>query len=486
MAPPKHPYPRRDQGSERQTLSRRGRWTILAVLAVPLAVAGIFLLGPFGEAGPVEHAAAWVEDWSAPASEETSLPIAVPAEVLERIPSGGSGFESKLRPIEAPAWGAALGDHAFVEWVEPPEGLLGVEGPLRVEYTMDVDLTEKVLSRLSAARSRRAHAIVLDVESGRVLAYVSTDDVTFPPNRIYPAASIVKVVTTAAALEHAPEKARVPCRYSGDPYRLKRSQIRPSRSGHRSSLERSLALSNNQCFAKLAVNTVGEEAMLDTLDRFGWLDSPAPGHEAGQVETIEDKFDLGRLGCGLAGCKITPLHAAQLAGTLATGERIAPYWVDRVTDAEGRSLVTPPREAPVRVLSEKLAKDVREMLVLTTTRGTAKSAFRNSSGRPLLDEVKVAGKTGNLSGTNPRGRYEWFIGLAPAENPTIAVAVLQVHDNLWFQRSSQIAAFILHDVFCERSRCREDLASRYTGTLEVESIAPVLLTSAASPPSSRQ
>ena len=223
--------------------------------------------------------------------------------------------------------------------------------------------------------------------------------------------------------------------------------------------------------------------MLDTLGRFGWLDSPAPGHEAGQVETIEDKFDLGRLGCGLAGCKITPLHAAQLAGTLATGERIAPYWVDRVTDAEGRSLVIPPREAPVRVLSEKLAKDVREMLVLTTTRGTAKSAFRNSSGRPLLDEVKVAGKTGNLSGTNPRGRYEWFIGLAPAENPTIAVAVLQVHDNLWFQRSSQIAAFILHDVFCERSRCREDLASRYTGTLEVESIAPVLLTSAASPPS---
>ena len=314
------------------------------------------MVGPLGEAGPVEQAAAWFEDGSGPPSEEASLPIAAPLEVLKRIPAGGSGFKSALRPVEAPAWGAALGDHAFVEWVEPPEDISGVEGPLRVEYTMDVDLTEKVLSRLSAARSRRAHVIVLDVESGRVLAYVSTDDVTFPPNRIYPAASIVKVVTTAAALEHAPEKARVPCRYSGDPYRLKRSQIRPSRSGHRSSLERSLALSNNQCFAKLAVNTVGEEAMLDTLGRFGWLDSPAPGHEAGKVETIEDNFDLGRLGCGLAGCKITPLHAVQLAGTLATGERIAPYWVDRITDAKGRPPGYPPPRGSGSCVERKARK----------------------------------------------------------------------------------------------------------------------------------
>lgn len=461
-------------------MSRRGRVTIFLLLAVPLGMAGFFLAGSLGEAGSVQRAANWVDAWVATSSGADS-PSGVPAQVLERVPSGGGGFAPELRPVEASPDGAALGHRAFIDWVEPPQGMFGIAGPLRVEYTMDVDLTERVLRRLRAARSERAHAIVLDVRSGRVLAYVSTDEEGFPASRTYPAASIVKVITTAAALEHAPKKARVPCRYQGDPYRLKRSQLRPRRAGHRSSLERSLALSNNQCFAQLAVNTVGEKVMLETLDRFGWLDSPAPGHDSGSVDAIDDKFDLGRLGCGLSGCRITPLHAAQLAATLATGERIEPYWVDRVRDAEGRPLGLPARPVPVRVLSEKLAEEVRAMLVHTTTRGTAKSAFRNARGRPLLDNVKVAGKTGNLSGRDPHGRYEWFIGLAPADDPTIAVAVLQVHDDLWFQRSSQIAAFILHDVFCERSRCRAELASRYTGALAAESIAPVLLTSAASP-----
>lgn len=460
-------------------MSRRGRLTIFAVLLLSIGIAGFFLSGFWKEAGSTEQALAWVGASSETTQEPLPSVVTVPASVLERVPSGEIEFRPRLEPVKAPAKAAALGERAFVDWVELPEPVPGLQGPLLVEYTMDVDLTEKVLERLRAARSRRAHAIVLDVETGRVLAYVSTDEETFPPGRTYPAASIVKVVTTAAALEQAPGEARVPCRYSGDPYRLKRSQIRPSRVGHRSSLERSLALSNNQCFAKLAVNTVGEEAMLETLERFGWLDSPAPGHEAGAVDPIEDPYDLGQLGCGLDGCQITPLHAAQLAGTLATGERWEPYWVDRVSDARGYSLRMPPRPEPVRVLDEELAQDLREMLVLTTTRGTAKSAFRNARGRPLLDDIKVAGKTGNLTGSRPRGRYEWFVGLAPADDPTIAVAVLQVHDNLWFQRSSQIAAFILHDIFCKRSRCRPGLAARYTGSLDPGATAPVMLTRAA-------
>jgi hypothetical protein len=481
---------RRDGNARRRhRMSRRGRFTIFLLLAVPLGVAGFFLAGSLGEAGSLQRATsrvdAWLDAWAVTPSGAVPPQSGVPAQILERVPSAGAGFVPELRPVAAFPDSAALGDRSFVDRVEPPQGMSGIAGPLRVEYTMDVELTERVLARLRSARSARAHAIVLDVRSGRVLAYVSTDSEAFPANRIYPAASIVKVITTAAALEHAPKKARVPCRYQGDPYRLKRSQLRPRRAGHRSSLERSLALSNNQCFAQLAVNTVGEKAMLETLDRFGWLDSPAPGHDSGSVDPVDDKFDLGRLGCGLAGCRITPLHAAQLAATLATGERIEPYWVDRVRDAEGRPLALPERPAPVRVLSEKLAEQVRSMLVLTTTRGTAKSAFRNARGRPLLDNIRVAGKTGNLSGRNPRGRYEWFIGLAPADDPMIAVAVLQVHDDLWFQRSSQIAAFILHDVFCKRSRCRAELASRYTGALAAESIAPVLLTSASSPPGAK-
>jgi hypothetical protein len=61
------------------------------------------------------------------------------------------------------------------------------------------------------------------------------------------------------------------------------------------------------------------------------------------------------------------------------------------------------------------------MLMETTRSGTARRAFRARGGRPLLGEVRVAGKTGSLSGRDPDGRYEWFIGVAPADDPRIAV-----------------------------------------------------------------
>ena len=61
--------------------------------------------------------------------------------------------------------------------------------------------------------------------------------------------------------------------------------------------------------------------------------------------------------------------------------------------------------------------ELRELMVGVVARGTAKSAFRDTRGRPLLGPVRVAGKTGSLSGVDPKGRYEWFIGVAPAESP---------------------------------------------------------------------
>jgi len=86
----------------------------------------------------------------------------------------------------------------------------------------------------------------------------------------------------------------------------------------------------------------------------------------------------------------------------------------------------------------------------------------------------VAGKTGNLSGRDPSGRYEWFIGVAPAEDPTIAIAVLQLHGDLWWMKSSEIAADVFRRIFCERGSCSPELAARFTGSLG-SAVSPVFL-----------
>jgi cell division protein FtsI/penicillin-binding protein 2 len=117
------------------------------------------------------------------------------------------------------------------------------------------------------------------------------------------------------------------------------------------------------------------------------------------------------------------------------------------------------------------------MLVRTTTHGTARSAFRDRRGRPKLGHVMVAGKTGNLTGNDPAGRYEWFIGAAPAARPTIAIAVLQLQSNLWWSKSSEIAADILADVFCEDRQCSAERALQVTGDLG-DMVTPILLSEA--------
>jgi cell division protein FtsI/penicillin-binding protein 2 len=410
----------------------------------------------------------------AAAVADTARPAA-PEWLLSRVPDAPETLER----VEVQPSPLTLPGPYFVENVPVPPGEGDLPGPLRVEYALDAELTSRIVRVLERARVRRGHVIVLDPNSGRVLAYVSTDPESFPPEHNYPAASLVKIVTAAAALHRDPKTAERPCRYSGNPYRLRRSQIDPPRRGREVSLERALAMSNNHCFAQLAVHAVGGEALLGALRRFGWLEEPAPGHDAGMARLGDDDFDLGRLGCGLAGCRITPLHAVQLAATLVRGERVQPWWVHRVTDAEGRELALPRPGPRRRVMTERLAGELRRMLVRTTTRGTARSAFRNRRGQPLLDDVQVAGKTGNLSGSHPRGRYEWFAGVAPADDPSVAVAVVQLHDDLWWQHSSGLAAGVFQQIFCERNRCSAERARRFTGSVEQE-VTPLLLSDSGS------
>ncbi len=333
-----------------------------------------------------------------------------------------------------------------------------------MRYSLDTELTRSVFEILDKGRVALGHVILLDPDTGRVLTYASTDVRQFPPNKLYPAASLVKVITAAAALDRDPSLASLPCRYRGSPYTLTRKSIDPPKPGHEVSLRKALATSNNQCFAQLAVHAVGEEPLVDAIARFGWLSEPAPAHPAGTVDPGEDRYDIGRLGCGLAGSRITPMHAAQLAVTLARGELVAPHWIEGVSDANGREMLMPASPAPRQVMTPELAADLRAMLTDTTLKGTARRAFRKRNGQPLLGPVKVAGKTGSLSGKDPKGRYEWFAGVAPADQPEVAVAVLMVQSDRWWRSASQIAAEVLQSVFCEGRRCRPELAARWVST----------------------
>jgi cell division protein FtsI/penicillin-binding protein 2 len=352
----------------------------------------------------------------------------------------------------------------LAEWRHPAEGgvLVATPGRVRVEYSMDEVLTERIFEIMRRGRVAQGHAIVIDPRSGKLLAYVSTDEETLPIAKAYPAASIVKILTASAVLETIGVDDSATCVYRGNKYRLNRRRLDPPKDGREASLETALASSNNQCFARWALHSVGEPRLRETFERFGWLSRPAPGHEAGRLEELETDLDLGRLGSGLDGVLVTPLHVTQIASILTHGEWVEPWWIDRVVDAFGRPLRVAERRPNRPVLEREVADRLRSMMVATTKRGTAKSAFRDRRGRPRVGSINVAGKTGNLTGWDPHGRYEWFLGLAPAENPTVAVVVLQLQGHMWWRRSTELASEVLRAVFCDRAGCRTELAKRLT------------------------
>ena len=191
-------------------------------------------------------------------------------------------------------------------------------------------------------------------------------------------------------------------------------------------------------------------------DGRGLLEPPAPGHQPGEVDPVEDRLALGKLGSGLAGSRISPLAAARMAAALVDGQVVTPRWIARVRDANGVDLQVPASPAPRSVLSAAVTNELRSMMVQTTVRGTARRAFHARDGSMLLDPIPVAGKTGSLNGVNPDGHYEWFIGVAPANDPTIAVATLVVNRGKWRRSASQVAAQVLQAVFCEAGACRAE------------------------------
>jgi cell division protein FtsI/penicillin-binding protein 2 len=463
----------------------RGRLTI-ALGASAVALLCVELLPGEPEAGSVEAAAALDRAASPPAAtsperDAESAPVDLERQVAPpAAPTDAPAVARLAAPAQALAQlpvarlrkASMRGELARVDSrLSESIALPGAES-LQVEYTLDPALTDQIFAMLRRGRVSLGLAIVLDARSGDVLAYAGTDEQRLPAGRAYPAASLVKIVTAAAAIEQGLDLRS--CRFVGSPYRLTPSRILPPRGGTQITLERALATSNNQCFAQLAAGPLGSATMLEAIERFGLLDSPAPGHDAGRVgDPGEDRYQLGKLGCGLAGLQITALHAAQLGVLLADGTLPESRWIARVRDPAGRELALPARPPARRVLDVAVARRLRRMMEQTVVSGTARSAFRRNA-RGLVTAMPVAAKTGSLSGKSPAGRYEWFVAAAPADRPRIAVAVLVVQGRRWWTSGSQLGAQILSAIFCERRTCSAALADRFgvpaSATLESRSV----------------
>jgi hypothetical protein len=102
----------------------------------------------------------------------------------------------------------------------------------RIETTLDIDLQKYIDRLLRHSRTLQAAVVVLDPFDGRILAMTSRDTNGNGDNLClkaeFPAASLIKIISTAAALEKAgytPDKSLF---YEGSKHTLYRFQLRES------------------------------------------------------------------------------------------------------------------------------------------------------------------------------------------------------------------------------------------------------------------
>jgi cell division protein FtsI/penicillin-binding protein 2 len=367
-------------------------------------------------------------------------------------PAAATGADATVAPVPAPAQhllGPMSFDAAAGRYVAP-----AAHG--RAVLSVSPRLQQGVEKLLSDYRVPIGATVVLEPATGRVLALAEHVEhgpksrVALQP--IAPAASIFKIVTSAALLDRGIGPESEVC-FHGGKHRIQKALLadNPRRDHRCLTLASALGKSANVVFAKLAGRDLTPELLrleasrflFDAAIPFAWPVEPSP------ARISDDPFELATTAAGFGPVRLSPLHGAVIAAIVANGGRfVPPRIVDEVDGVPAR-----PGE-PSQLIRADVAAALARMMETTVSEGTARKTFRRDRllRRSPLREVKVAGKTGSLAEREPYRDYSWFVGFAPAEDPRVAVATVVVNERLWRVKASFIAHEALAAYFADEAR----------------------------------
>jgi cell division protein FtsI (penicillin-binding protein 3) len=312
-----------------------------------------------------------------------------------------------------------------------------------VRLTIDRDLQwvaqAAIAAKVKEARADSGTVVVMDPRTGQIRALATVP--TFDPNRpadaaqadvrnravsdVFEPGSTSKIMTMAAVIE---ERKATPLSKMVIPPVL----VRPAKTWHDHDPHGRLKLTLNGVLAKssnigtiMAAERIGGDTLYSYLKKFG-IGEPTglrfPGESEGYVPppTKWSATSFGTIAFG-QGLSVTAVQAASVFATIANdGVRVEPTLVAGFTGSDGTYQAAPAADS-TRVVSVSTAQTVRQMLEsVVSAEGTAPKA--------AIPGYRVAGKTGTANRIDDscgcyRGYTASFIGMAPADNPTLVVAV---------------------------------------------------------------
>lgn len=170
----------------------------------------------------------------------------------------------------------------------------------------------------------------------------------------------------------------------------------------------------------LGANNLAGEANAFGFDQAPPLDLPfvAKSNFPAAASFAQALPTLAYSAIGQEDVQATPLEMALVAGGIADGGVImTPHILDHVTNSQNQTVETYKPTKWLTATSPATASTVTSLMesVVNSPRGTGTAA--------AIPGVTVAGKTGTAQ-TGTGLTDDWFVAFAPAQNPTIAVAVV--------------------------------------------------------------
>ena len=324
-----------------------------------------------------------------------------------------------------------------------------------VILTIDIRL-QKLIS--NALGSRKGSIVLLNPTNGEVLAMVSQP--TFDPslevkdiesvnlfNKAafgkYPPGSIMKVITAAAALQSLPgiDDYTVECKGTTNIEGVIINCYNNEAHGI-VGLNRAMEVSCNAFFAKLALD-LGWKEFRNTGQQFGFnQDFIYP-----DIKTIQSDLPINRnteseelawSAVGQGKVLTTPLHMALVAASIANGgTMLEPKLIHSIQLRNGHIKPAASSKVLSKPLSIETAVRIQEMMINVVKNGTGKGA--------QSPDLKIAGKTGTAEVQSGQLPHAWFIGFAPADEPTLAISIILENAGTGGSQAAPLASSILSE-----------------------------------------
>ena len=376
------------------------------------------------------------------------------------LPPGKKQIKAHSQPSEGTDLKSAINDLAKDSAELAGPVILNANGRRYfIRTTIYPKLQNYILRTLKRSQTRQSAVVVLDPHDGRLLSMVNYDANGHSTNLClqadFPAASLFKIVTAAAALEGAGLSLDKSLYYRGSKHTLYKSQLKTKKDRWttQTKFRKAFALSNNAVFGKIGIYDLGQHQLIRYSDKF-FFNRPIASDlplAVSRVQIPPDDFGLAEIASGFnKDTLISPLHAALLAAVAVTKGHIPrPRLVDSIRNESNKVIYQAPRPEMAPAINPETARDIKILMEDAVRYGTSRTAFRKLQRKKRFKHFDLGAKTGTINDRRDQFKYDWVTAFAisPDGAGSICVSVLGVHGKILGTRSTEMTRAIVDYYF---------------------------------------